>query len=90
MSYRDGICTEGSLATPSEYPEASTCDIIYATQKNVTINPSDEFVWNYVKCSPENECENEHHSCDPKSERCLDRMEGYDCKLNVQYFRLEN
>lgn len=46
----DGVCSEGS----SEHPEASTCDIIYATQKNVTINPSDEFVWNYVKCPPEN------------------------------------
>lgn len=76
----DGVCTEGSLASPSEYPERSTCDIIYATQKNVTINPSDEFLWNYVKCPPENECGNGHHSCDPKSERCLDRLEGYDCE----------
>lgn len=76
----DGVCTEGSLASPSEYPEASTCDIIYATQKNLTISPNDEFVWNYVKCPPENECTNGHHSCDPKSETCLDRLEGYDCE----------
>lgn len=76
----DGVCTEGSLASPSEHPEASTCDIIYATQKNGTINPSDEFVWNYVNCPEENECENGHHSCDPKSERCLDRLEGYNCE----------
>lgn len=81
----DGVCTEGSLASPSEHPEASTCDIIYATQRNVTINPSDEFLWNYVKCPRENECENGHHSCDPKSERCLDRLEGYDCECADGY-----
>lgn len=77
----DGVCTEGSLESPSEFPAASTCDIIYYNQKNLTtIDPSDEFVWNYVKCPPENECINNHHNCDPKSERCIDRLIGYECE----------
>lgn len=78
----DGVCTEGSLESPpSEFPAASTCDIIYASQKNLTqINPKDEFVWNYVKCPPENECINSHHNCDTKSERCVDKLVGYECE----------
>lgn len=76
----EGVCTEGSLESPSEFPAASTCDIIYANQKNMTINPNDEFIWNYVKCPPENECINGHHNCDPKSERCLNRLIGYECE----------
>lgn len=77
----DGVCTEGSLESPSEFPAASTCDIIYYNQKNLTaIDPNDEFVWNYVKCPPENECINNHHNCDPKSERCIDRLIGYECE----------
>lgn len=77
----DGVCTEGSLESPSEFPAASTCDIIYANQKNLTIiNPNDEFVWNYVNCPPENECINQHHNCNAKSERCIDRLIGYECE----------
>lgn len=77
----DGVCTEGSLESPMEFPAASTCDIIYVNQKNLTtINPNDEFIWNYVKCPPENECINDHHNCDVKSERCMDRLLGYECE----------
>lgn len=82
----DGVCTEGSLESPSEFPAASTCDIIYANQKNLTtINPTDEFIWNYVQCPPENECINGHHNCDAKSERCLDRLNGYVCECADGY-----
>lgn len=77
----DGVCTEGSLESPpSEFPAASTCDIIYASQNNLThVDPNDEFIWNYVKCPPENECINSHHNCDTKSERCVDLLVGYEC-----------
>lgn len=80
MLMGDGVCTEGSLESPSEFPAASTCDIIYANQKNLSINPSDEFIWNYVQCPPENECANGHHNCDARSERCIDRLIGYECE----------
>lgn len=80
MGDGDGICTEGSLESPSEFPSASTCDIIYANQKNVSINPSDEFIWNFIHCPPENECLNGHHNCDALSERCIDRLIGYGCE----------
>lgn len=77
----EGVCTEGSLESPSEFPAASTCDIIYTNQKNLTtIDPNDQFIWNYVKCPPENECINGHHNCDAKSERCMDRLIGYECE----------
>lgn len=86
----DGVCTEGSLESgPSEFPAASTCDIIYKSQKNLTeINPKDEFVWNYVKCPPENECINNHHNCDAKSEKCVDMTVGYKCEC-AKGFKLD-
>lgn len=82
----DGVCTEGSLESPAEHPAASTCDIIYASRYNLsTVSPSEEFLWNYVKCPPENECENLHHNCDSKSQRCVDLDAGYACECGDGY-----
>lgn len=82
----DGVCTEGSLESPAEHPAASTCDVIYASRNNLTsIDPAAEFIWNYVRCPPENECLNNHHNCDPKSERCVDLPVGYQCECGDGY-----
>ncbi|XP_058820306.1 multiple epidermal growth factor-like domains protein 8 [Topomyia yanbarensis] len=82
----DGVCTEGSLDSPFDYPAASTCDVIYKIKNNVThIDPSDRFSWNYVKCPPENECANRHHNCNVKSERCVDLLHGYECQCADGY-----
>lgn len=37
------------------------------------------FSWHYVRCPPENECLNGHHTCSPKSEKCFDLDEGFEC-----------
>lgn len=78
----DGVCTEGSLeGLSTESPAASTCNIIYASQKNVSQSyAEEEFTWNYVKCPPENECSNSHHQCDTNSETCVDLLVGYKCE----------
>lgn len=81
----DGVCTEGSLDAPADHPAASTCDIIYASYKNRTIDPEDSFRWAYVKCPRENECTNEHHNCDAVSESCVDLDHGYDCVCGMGY-----
>uniref|UniRef100_A0A1B0CSP3 Multiple epidermal growth factor-like protein 8 n=2 Tax=Lutzomyia longipalpis TaxID=7200 RepID=A0A1B0CSP3_LUTLO len=82
----DGVCTEGSIESPTEYPAASTCDIIYASRHNITnVDPEDEFKWYYVQCPPENECINGHHTCNPKSEQCVDLMIGYECICGVGF-----
>ncbi|XP_028050046.1 multiple epidermal growth factor-like domains protein 8 isoform X7 [Monomorium pharaonis] len=44
-----------------------------------------EFSWHYVRCPPENECENGHHTCSPKSEKCFDLEEGFECKCGDGY-----
>lgn len=41
--------------------------------------------WNYQSCPAENECLNGHHSCDPRSERCLDRPDGFECLCSDGY-----
>lgn len=82
----DGICTEGSLESPAEYPAASTCDIIYMTHNNLTEqNSKGNFSWKYVECPAENECVNNHHNCNPKSERCVDLEIGYKCVCGDGY-----
>ncbi|XP_055593040.1 multiple epidermal growth factor-like domains protein 8 [Uranotaenia lowii] len=82
----DGVCTEGSLDSPIDYPASSTCDVIYRVKHNITtIDPGDRFSWNYVKCPPENECANKHHNCNIKSERCVDLLHGYECQCAEGY-----
>ena len=44
-----------------------------------------KFSWHYVKCPPENECFNSHHTCSPKSEKCFDLDEGFECKCGEGY-----
>ena len=41
--------------------------------------------WNFMKCPPENECLNDHHTCDPVTQVCIDTLEGFQCKCNVGY-----
>ncbi|EDS32341.1 laminin subunit gamma-3 [Culex quinquefasciatus] len=82
----DGVCTEGSLDSPVDYPASSTCDVIYRAKNNITtIDSNDRFSWNYIKCPPENECANSHHNCNVKSERCVDLLHGYECQCAEGY-----
>ena len=41
-----------------------------------------ETSWNFMRCPPENECLNNHHSCDPVTQVCIDTLEGFECKCN--------
>ncbi|XP_026680192.1 multiple epidermal growth factor-like domains protein 8 [Diaphorina citri] len=87
-----GVCTEGSLNSPSSGPESSTCDILfYQTYPDqvIEVNNNDSFSWNYVKCPPENECLNDHHTCDPQSEQCVDLADGFECVCGRGYNKSE-
>ncbi|GLH01298.1 Laminin subunit alpha [Gryllus bimaculatus] len=43
------------------------------------------FSYHYFKCPPENECLNNHHTCDVKSEQCVDQEEEYLCQCGQGY-----
>jgi len=43
------------------------------------------FSWHYVQCPPENECVNNHHTCDNISEQCVDLPEGFKCVCGQGY-----
>lgn len=83
----DGICIEGNLERPfrSENIPGNICNAKYKTLKNVTDLETLEFNWNFLKCPPENECSNSHHSCDRKTEKCVDLLEGYKCQCAEGY-----
>ncbi|XP_046832865.1 multiple epidermal growth factor-like domains protein 8 isoform X2 [Vespa crabro] len=96
-----GICTEGSLKAPTEHPAGGTCEMIYyeqfshtepqfVPQDSVTMTLSNylvksPFSWHYVRCPMENECLNGHHTCSPKSEKCFDLDEGFECMCGDGY-----
>ncbi|KAJ4443468.1 hypothetical protein ANN_05140, partial [Periplaneta americana] len=121
-----GVCTEGSLDSPSNGPAHSTCDVLYFQELAATAAPREDrdgtlgicpgwflkafngnssvsnsswnassrkdpaggfptFTWHYVRCPPENECINNHHTCDNKSEECVDLLEGFKCVCGQGY-----
>lgn len=43
------------------------------------------YSWHYVKCPPEDECNNGHHTCAIESEICVDLEEGFECKCGPGY-----
>lgn len=43
------------------------------------------YSWNYVRCPPENECINGHHTCAIESEICVDLEEGFECRCGSGY-----
>lgn len=82
-----GVCSEGSLDRPASGPARSTCDVLYAQEAegNQELPETASFSWHYVKCPPENECLNGHHSCDERSEECVDLPVGYQCICGKGY-----
>ncbi|XP_058126471.1 multiple epidermal growth factor-like domains protein 8 isoform X2 [Anopheles coustani] len=75
----EGVCTEGSADGPANHPAGSTCAAIYQTRSKAPTHEAEGFGWHYFKCPPENECTNGHHSCNARSQRCVDHLHGYEC-----------
>ncbi|XP_018320718.1 multiple epidermal growth factor-like domains protein 8 isoform X2 [Agrilus planipennis] len=80
-----GVCTEGS----NDRPISGTCNDV--VKEGAQLNSSLHYVenitytWHYVKCPPENECDNGHHTCNPDSEVCIDLIEGFQCICGEGY-----
>ncbi|XP_043511947.1 multiple epidermal growth factor-like domains protein 8 isoform X2 [Frieseomelitta varia] len=69
---------------PQTEPQSlETLDNVTMLIPNVISKP--EFSWHYVRCPPENECTNGHHTCSPKSEKCFDLEEGFECMCGDGY-----
>ena len=63
---------------------------IQVYEENVTMSITKNtnqpnFSWHYVRCPAENECINGHHTCSPKSEKCFDLDEGFECMCGDGY-----
>ena len=87
-----GVCTRGDLKEPT----ASTCSkqdyshlvsnaSIVALHKLSGSAPPPDVSWHYLKCPAEDECRSGHHDCHPKTQRCVDRKEGYSCHCASGY-----
>jgi multipile epidermal growth factor-like domains protein 8 len=87
----DGVCIDGNLEMPDgNENDGSTavCNLKYEGIKNVSISSS--FNWNFLTCPEENECLNEHHTCNNKTEKCIDLQRGFNCECADGYEESED
>lgn len=84
----EGFCTEGS----NERPSLGTCEEVFLENHRKVGEVEDveplnnvTYSWHYVKCPPEDECNNGHHTCAIESEICVDLDEGFECKCGIGY-----
>ena len=95
-----GVCLEGTFDGPSNLVH---CDLANYTQLpqqafwspsekdehkfKSNLSPILQTSWNFMACPAENECLNNHHTCDPVTQICIDTLEGFECKCNVGYYQ---
>ena len=87
----DGVCVEGNLENPEDKDGRKlleVCDKTFETLKNVTVHS--DFIWNFLTCPEENECLNQHHSCNNVSEKCIDASIGFECQCADGYEANDN
>lgn len=83
----DGVCIEGNLNQPSGN-DMSICTLKYESSKNISI--FSPLKWNFLSCPMENECLNEHHNCNNKTEKCIDLQHGFKCECGDGYEESED
>jgi multipile epidermal growth factor-like domains protein 8 len=66
----DGLCIDGNLEILD-----GVCNLKYEALKNISAS----FEWNFLTCPNENECLNDHHTCNTKTEKCIDLQNGFKC-----------
>ncbi|KAK7078722.1 Multiple epidermal growth factor-like domains protein 8 [Halocaridina rubra] len=90
-----GLCTNGRLEGPYigrcqdlDYTEVlanNSVTTLHQLRHNTRLIPNaikdslPRVSWYYDECPPEDECKNNHHTCDSHSQQCVDRPEGYEC-----------
>lgn len=81
------LCLVTNVYFPTITAPTSTLpsDLISPFKTTLFFNVVPEFSWHYVRCPPENECTNGHHTCSPKSEKCFDSEEGFECMCGDGY-----
>ncbi|OTF80398.1 Attractin-like protein, partial [Euroglyphus maynei] len=88
-----GFCLQGGLFGP-KHQSCSNQSIDLLSQ----LNHKPYYVpmsvlktsWHYIHPPEENECLNGHHTCDPKSQNCIDLDEGFMCQCKNGYKMDEN
>ncbi len=54
--------------------------------QNCSVHATSDPSWSFGSCPPENECLNNHHTCDD-SENCTDLSSGFKCECKAGYVR---
>ncbi|XP_068203463.1 multiple epidermal growth factor-like domains protein 8 [Palaemon carinicauda] len=101
-----GVCTEGRLEGPykgkcqdrdfKDVLANSSITTLHRLQHSsrlmttVSADSLPRVSWHFDVCPPENECKNHHHTCDAKSQICVDRIIGYECECSPGYNMTED
>ncbi|XP_041369444.1 multiple epidermal growth factor-like domains protein 8 [Gigantopelta aegis] len=88
-----GVCMAGRPAGPS----AGMCSEVNITLgTDPMIESFSELVldrfsgaptWSFSECPPENECQNGHHTCNPKTQNCIDTPSSFKCECKNGYIQ---
>ncbi|KAH9496424.1 Multiple epidermal growth factor-like domains protein 8, partial [Bulinus truncatus] len=49
-----------------------------------------QHIWSYDQCQPENECMNNHHTCNNVTQNCYDTLEHFRCDCKEGYILINN
>lgn len=85
-----GLCMPGGLSGTSNGLCSETNITYGSTHLSEKIqdqypNQALKISWVFVKCPPEDECKNSHHTCDSTTEQCVDTPESFKCICKPGY-----
>uniref|UniRef100_A0A0L8GCI5 EGF-like domain-containing protein n=1 Tax=Octopus bimaculoides TaxID=37653 RepID=A0A0L8GCI5_OCTBM len=73
----NGLCSESNITYGSTHLSERIQDKF--PDKDLKIS------WVFVKCPPEDECKNSHHTCDATTEKCVDTPDSFKCICKPGY-----
>ncbi|XP_035828225.1 multiple epidermal growth factor-like domains protein 8 [Aplysia californica] len=78
----DGMCSDGNFSVSVPF-----VDVIAEVKGKAEVLTSHTThpIWAFDKCQPENECQNQHHTCNPDTEDCYDTLEYFRCECKRGY-----
>ncbi|XP_055897034.1 multiple epidermal growth factor-like domains protein 8 [Biomphalaria glabrata] len=87
-----GVCMPGGIKGPSKSGICSDGnfsgnEIVKSDVHGARIT---QHIWSYDKCQPENECMNNHHTCNNITQNCYDTLEHFRCDCKDGYILINN
>ncbi|XP_014662467.1 PREDICTED: multiple epidermal growth factor-like domains protein 8 [Priapulus caudatus] len=83
-----GACYKGGITGPAHCSGQTPVDLHprkHDGGRNWTDTVTSEAEWTFFSCPAEDECVNNHHTCNTERETCVDRPDGFTCNCKDGY-----